>query len=489
VHDTATAELSFKRLGRVVTIGEQETVAAAAEKMRRDRVGSVVVVGPGDQVIGIITERDIISKIVAHAVNPAIARVSEVMVREVISCAPNTLPHTAEELMVRHGIRHLPIVEDGRVQGMISSRDLVAHQLAVTEAMKAAAEEVAEMSKGLRMLDLDEVADLIVRSVPGLFDAKCAALRVSDEGAPSPGARLLRRQGCPCLDEGPLSARVTCGDAWFDALGRTVTTADYGNDDGTPGGVKGTQGTTAVVIGDVPATCVQLGARPPRVVLSLTLAKNTQTEDAWAEGCLCLCCLPTSSVDDRELMQYKGTLVAGIVSAHLTHAWLYQRAYRDSRTDPLTGLGTRRVLEERLQAEYDRALRCKHPFSVVFIDVDNFKEVNDLLGHAVGDQALRKLSTLLRQQARAVDTVVRFGGDEFVWLMPETGMEGARTAVTRLQRKVEAMILPGDCRITISAGVATCTEAPEETAASVLKRADESLYQAKRAGRNRILTG
>jgi diguanylate cyclase len=95
----------------------------------------------------------------------------------------------------------------------------------------------------------------------------------------------------------------------------------------------------------------------------------------------------------------------------------------------------------------------------------------------------------LRQQARAVDTVVRFGGDEFVWLMPETGLEGARTAVTRLQRKVEAMLLPGDCRLTFSAGVATCKEAPEETAASVLKRADESLYQAKRAGRNRILTG
>ena len=489
MQDTAATALTFRRLGRVVTIGEQETVAAAAERMRRDRVGAVVVVGPEDQVIGIVTERDIISKIVARAEDPLTTRVSDIMVREVVSCPLNTLPRTAEELMVRHGIRHLPIIEDGKLQGMISSRDLVAHRLAVTEAMKEAAEQVATMSKGLRILDLDEVADLIVRNVPGLFDAESAVLQVADDGTSSPGLRLVRRQGCPCLDEGPLNACANHDDAWFDDPGRSVTAADSGADGGAQEGVNGTGGTAGVVIGDVPAPCLQRGARPPRVVLSLTLAKSTPMESAWAEGCLCLCRLPAASPEDRELMQYKGALVAGIVSSHLTHAWLYQRAYRDSRTDPLTGLGTRRVLEERLQAEYERAMRFKHPFSIVFIDVDNFKEVNDLLGHAVGDQALRRLSGLLRQQARTVDTVVRFGGDEFVWLMPETDLEGARTAGARLQRKAEAMILPGDRRLTISAGVATCTQAPEETAATVLKKADESLYQAKRAGRNRILSG
>jgi two-component system cell cycle response regulator len=157
-------------------------------------------------------------------------------------------------------------------------------------------------------------------------------------------------------------------------------------------------------------------------------------------------------------------------------------------TDPLTGCANRRVLDHRLREELDRARRYDQVVTVVLLDVDDFKRINDTYGHQVGDRVLRELAVLLRRELRTMDFLARYGGEEFVVLLPETGGTGARLFTDRILRRV-AQHNFGDTAIavnaTVSAGLATF---PDDRAAdddALMKLADENLYKAKRAGRNR----
>jgi two-component system cell cycle response regulator len=157
-------------------------------------------------------------------------------------------------------------------------------------------------------------------------------------------------------------------------------------------------------------------------------------------------------------------------------------------TDPLTGCANRRVLDHRLREELDRARRYDQVLTVVLLDVDDFKRINDTFGHQVGDRVLKELAVLLRRELRTMDFLARYGGEEFVVLLPETGGTGARLFTDRILRRV-AQHNFGDAAIavnaTVSAGLATF---PDDRAAdddALMKLADENLYKAKRAGRNR----
>lgn len=158
-------------------------------------------------------------------------------------------------------------------------------------------------------------------------------------------------------------------------------------------------------------------------------------------------------------------------------------AFADVRTDPLTGVRNRRALDECLASLLALRHRYNQPFTVVILDVDHFKKINDELGHLSGDHVLRAVATLLDQAVRETDTVARFGGEEFVVVLPQTDLAGAAIFAERLRQMVSAQTLEG-VRVTVSMGLATPLEA--ETAAGVLTRADEALYQAKRAGRDRV---
>ncbi len=157
-------------------------------------------------------------------------------------------------------------------------------------------------------------------------------------------------------------------------------------------------------------------------------------------------------------------------------------------TDTLTGLLNRRRLPELALRETERALRYKRPLSVLFLDIDHFKEVNDRHGHLVGDMVLRALAKRILQATRTTDIVCRYGGEEFVVLIPEAGLGQALATAERLRQVVSDMTVStaeADINITISLGVAELRNEEGETFDKLLARADAALYRAKSDGRNR----
>jgi diguanylate cyclase (GGDEF)-like protein len=165
-------------------------------------------------------------------------------------------------------------------------------------------------------------------------------------------------------------------------------------------------------------------------------------------------------------------------------AWL-------SQTDPLTGITNRRGLDERLATEIQRAARFGHSLSIALIDVDDFKRVNDTYGHAAGDQVLRRLATLLVRELRTIDVIGRYGGEEFLVILPETDLDGAATAAARLLTAVRTdahRYLGRGSNITVSIGIAAF-ERDGRTSAELLDAADRALYQAKRRGKDQVVIG
>ena len=156
--------------------------------------------------------------------------------------------------------------------------------------------------------------------------------------------------------------------------------------------------------------------------------------------------------------------------------------------DQLTGALNRRGMDEAMDREIKRADRQQTPVSLALLDIDNFKHLNDTLGHQAGDHALVHLITVIKETLRPTDAVARYGGEEFIIIMSETGLEEAMASVTRLQRELtRKFFLHNNERklITFSAGVALRT--PNEAAEDVIARADKAMYQAKKAGKNRVV--
>ena len=156
--------------------------------------------------------------------------------------------------------------------------------------------------------------------------------------------------------------------------------------------------------------------------------------------------------------------------------------------DPLTGALNRRGLDEAFAREAARADRRDIPLCVALLDLDDFKRFNDTSGHVAGDNALRHLVNVAKETLRPSDIIARFGGEEFVILMPDTGMDSAMLVIDRLQRGLAANCLlhaGQPLPITFSAGVTPRTL--YERQSTVITRADEALYEAKHAGKNRVL--
>ncbi len=157
----------------------------------------------------------------------------------------------------------------------------------------------------------------------------------------------------------------------------------------------------------------------------------------------------------------------------------YLMSFTEVRTDPLTGVSNRRALDETLASLLAMMHRYEAPFAIVILDIDHFKKLNDEQGHLYGDTILTSVAKLLDDSVRDTDVVTRYGGEEFVIVMPQTSLEGACVFAHRLLERVETS-LP----LTISGGVAAAVEGDNEQ--SLLARADSALYGAKAAGRNRV---
>lgn len=156
-------------------------------------------------------------------------------------------------------------------------------------------------------------------------------------------------------------------------------------------------------------------------------------------------------------------------------------------TDALTGLLNRRAFLERLGQEHERSRRYPQPLSVLLLDVDGLKAINDRGGHAAGDAALRAIGDAIRRALRAADTGCRFGGDEFAVMAPEADEPAAQVLAERIRSLAEGISLPGGLRVTVSLGVACAAPGEGWTPPGILERADRALYEAKRTGRNRVV--
>jgi diguanylate cyclase (GGDEF)-like protein len=171
-----------------------------------------------------------------------------------------------------------------------------------------------------------------------------------------------------------------------------------------------------------------------------------------------------------------------------------QTALREAaQTDPLTGLSNRRAFRARLEVEVKRALRYRTPLTCVMVDMDQLKPINDALGHAAGDRAIAAVAAILREELRETDFGARYGGDEFVILLPHTHAEEGRVFAERACARLHAQALEfGGRRVPLGAsfGVACLpADAGDDAADQLVRAADEALYAAKRAGRGRVVLG
>jgi len=174
-----------------------------------------------------------------------------------------------------------------------------------------------------------------------------------------------------------------------------------------------------------------------------------------------------------------------------TRTLLEFKAYLDvceeaAFTDHLTGLANRRRFERQLEREVSRVERFERPFTLLMLDIDNFKNLNDNFGHDAGDEAIRRLSKVLCEGTRGIDLAARIGGEEFAVLLVETSKDVGFEVAERLRMAIKSLEIPRAGRMTASFGVAECPS-DAQTAADILKAADVALYEAKRNGRDQVV--
>ena len=185
-----------------------------------------------------------------------------------------------------------------------------------------------------------------------------------------------------------------------------------------------------------------------------------------------------------------GSFILKYIGSGNVEAVYHEEIYRMMITDGLTGIANRRKLDEAMENEFLRAKRYGRPLSIAILDADHFKKVNDTHGHIVGDFVLKKLATLFQQNIRREELLGRYGGEEFVVVMPEVDSSGAFQLAEKLRKTVEGTVFKSgeaELPVTISVGVATLGD--EESVKAFLDTADQALYKSKEDGRNRVTIG
>lgn len=197
-----------------------------------------------------------------------------------------------------------------------------------------------------------------------------------------------------------------------------------------------------------------------------------------AVGLLGIVFSPDSMDDDdtRNLQIY-----ANFAAIALANAKLVSRLEKEAETDFLTGFFNKRTIRNMLVNELERTIRYGIPLTVIFLDIDNFKTYNDAFGHVAGDVVLQKMANIIKNSIRTVDIVGRFGGEEFVIILPGTKEEGAVAVAERIRKSIETYPFPHR-KVTASLGIALAKN--NDSVDSLIEKADQALYQAKRQGKN-----
>lgn len=220
--------------------------------------------------------------------------------------------------------------------------------------------------------------------------------------------------------------------------------------------------------------------------------------DRWRSGVLFLRTVSAERALTTDDVEFADVVIRAAVAA-IRRAQALETTRADNRrlealatTDPLTRVLNRRALLDRLTAEVDRARRFNSSLTLLLLDVDHFKQINDTAGHLAGDSVLRQLGALLEDAVRKVDVVARYGGEEFVVILPETVSEGGIIFAERLRERIAAQSFEVGAEravhLTVSIGIATFPSPRIATTEDFFARADEALYRAKSGGRNQVRT-
>lgn len=218
------------------------------------------------------------------------------------------------------------------------------------------------------------------------------------------------------------------------------------------------------------------------IVVPIYRKQNERELEDKAFGCL-LVFSERSEAADNEINFL--TLFANQIELAITIAGLFEEIRKQAVTDPLTGLYNRRYFEENINREAERALRLNQPFSLVSLDLDHLKTINDTYGHQYGDIAIKAISDVLKSKARSIDIPARIGGEEFNVLLPGVDSYGAMMAAERIRAAIEATPLEKIGHVTASIGVATFLE-HSKNVFDLTELADQAMYRAKINGRNQV---
>ena len=192
--------------------------------------------------------------------------------------------------------------------------------------------------------------------------------------------------------------------------------------------------------------------------------------------------LTTIEAQSAEINSFAARLDSAYKELESTNSRLKEFSFKDE----VTGLYNRRFFSVRLEEEVSRCRRFNHPVSVVLLDLDGYKIINDELGHTAGDETLREVAGILLKHSRGINVICRYGGDEFAVLLVETSKAGARLYADRIRQVLATHPFPHGRHVTASFGVASLPEDVNPATEDLIRAADEALYAAKRAGRNRV---
>jgi len=204
-------------------------------------------------------------------------------------------------------------------------------------------------------------------------------------------------------------------------------------------------------------------------------------------GCLSLNSDEPNAFDAQDLQFL--SVIGYQMAASLKHFQRFSSVKNMATYDTLTGLYNRRYFEERLGVEAEKSFYSGVPLSLVMVDLDHFKKVNDTFGHTEGDQILCKISSLLKNSVRRKDTVARYGGEEFILILPEAGLEQSFVIAERIRQLVEKTLFEvgrAQVNLTLSMGISNFPSHRVKSKEELIKMADQALYDAKRGGRNRV---
>lgn len=198
-------------------------------------------------------------------------------------------------------------------------------------------------------------------------------------------------------------------------------------------------------------------------------------------------CLVTISIRSEIAHTEKNflSLFAGQIELAVTIANLFEQIKKQAITDGLTGLYNRRHFDQCLASEAERASRLNQPFTLITLDLDHLKKLNDSYGHFIGDEAIKQIGTILKKNARSVDIAARFGGEEFAVILPGIDIEGGLIAAERMRAAIAESPIKNDIPISASIGVATFLK-HTDSIGELLELADHAMYAAKKNGRNRV---